>query len=207
MLHLPDVLQCQPARWVQEVHDCPMQSDPNWHWVVIFSCFCVACRWPISPCSDACPSCNVLFFHQTDVISEDNQLEARACKKWPIGKQHTLCHKHSDKVGCFFSPSIPHLKHHFSPYLHHNQPQPSLSHSLYHLVLWDRAPHWCKSPSFTSTLSSDQTQPQDVFTPLPASVIIHSDSHQAWVLCKTTQPKQLPTCKKRCQPWSGCSPP
>ncbi|KIM54203.1 hypothetical protein SCLCIDRAFT_31312 [Scleroderma citrinum Foug A] len=33
-------------------------------------------------------------------------------------------------------------------------------------------------PSFTSTLSSDQTQPQDIFTPpIPASVIIHSDSH------------------------------
>ena len=33
-------------------------------------------------------------------------------------------------------------------------------------------------PLFTSTLSSDQIQPQDIFTlPLPASVIIHSDSH------------------------------
>ena len=91
-----------------------MQSDPNWCWVVIFSRFRVACRRPVSPCSDACPSCDALFFRWTDVVSEDDQLEARACKKWPIGKQHTLCHKHSDKVGCFFSPSIPHLKHHLA---------------------------------------------------------------------------------------------
>jgi len=112
-----------------------MQSDPNWHWVVIFSCFRIACRRPVSPCSDACPSCDALFFRQTDIVSKDDQLKARVCKKWPIGKQHTLSHKHSDKVGCFFSPSIPHLKHHFSPYLHHHQPQPSLSCSLYHLVL------------------------------------------------------------------------
>ena len=159
-----------------------MQSDPNWRWVVVFSRFSVACRQPVWDSLLGClSSSEALFFRRTDVVSEGDQLESRACKKWPIGKQHTLCHKHSDKVGCFFSPSIPHLKHHFSPCLHHHQPQPSLSRNLYGLVLWDRAPHWRESPSFTSTHSSDQTQSQGVFTPLPASVIVRSDSHQACV--------------------------
>ena len=140
-----------------------MQSDPNWRWVVIFSRFRVACRRPVSPCSDACPSCDALFFCRTDVVSEDNQLEARACKKWPIGKQHTLCHKHSDKVGCFFSPSIPHLKHHFSPYLHHHQPQPSLSS--------------CALRSHSSLMRISLVYKHPLVRPDPATGRVYTSSH------------------------------
>ncbi|KAG2067123.1 hypothetical protein BDR04DRAFT_1120739 [Suillus decipiens] len=37
-------------------------------------------------------------------------------------------------------------------------------------------------PSFTSTLSSDQSQPQDIFTPpLPVSVIVHGDTQHEFI--------------------------
>ena len=57
-------------------------------------------------------------------------------------------------------------------------------------------------PSFTSTLSSDQTQPQDIFTPpLPVSVVVHSESHQDLILRRDNlYPDGYPFVKKDIYP-------
>ncbi|KIM69412.1 hypothetical protein SCLCIDRAFT_12928 [Scleroderma citrinum Foug A] len=97
-------------------------------------------------------------------------------------------HKHSDKPLPAPPPS----------------PTASFSHSASSRALRSRSSSMriSRLPSFTSTLSSDQTQPQDIFAPpLPVSVVVHNESHQDLVLRRDNPyPDGYPLAKKDIYP-------
>ncbi|KAF9226422.1 hypothetical protein BS17DRAFT_777243 [Gyrodon lividus] len=137
---------------------------------------------PSSPRTDPCPSYDALFFSTTSspqVLTEDEELEERERERalrflvqemahWKMQSAPATPHKSADKP----LPPPP-------------SPASSTTQSISSRALRSRSSSMriSRLPSFTSTLSSDQSQPQDIFTPpLPVSVIIHGESHHELVL-------------------------
>ncbi|KIK24862.1 hypothetical protein PISMIDRAFT_677986 [Pisolithus microcarpus 441] len=136
---------------------------------------------PSSPRLDACPSYDTLFFPQTPPSSEEDQHEERERERaLKFIVQEMAAHLKIQSV-----PSTP-SKHTDKP-LPAPPPSPatSISQSTSPRALRSRSSSMriSRLPSFTSTLSSDQTSPQDVFVPpLPVSVIVHGESQHDLVL-------------------------
>ncbi|KAG2108709.1 uncharacterized protein F5147DRAFT_773508 [Suillus discolor] len=127
---------------------------------------------------EPCPSYDALFFpispsHQT--LAEDEAREERERERalrflvqemshWKMQSSSTPPRKNMDKpLPCPPPPS----------------PATSTTQSTSSRVMRSRSSSMriSRLPSFTSTLSSDQSQPQDIFTPpLPVSVIVHGDT-------------------------------
>ncbi|KAG1744266.1 hypothetical protein EDB19DRAFT_531549 [Suillus lakei] len=127
---------------------------------------------------DSCPSYDALFFPVSpspQTFAEDEVREERERERalrflvqemshWKMQSSSTTPRKNMDKpLPCPPPPS----------------PATSTTQSTSSRVMRSRSSSMriSRLPSFTSTLSSDQSQPQDIFTPpLPVSVIVHGDS-------------------------------
>ncbi|KAF9239251.1 hypothetical protein BU15DRAFT_74674 [Melanogaster broomeanus] len=159
-----------------------------------------------SPRTDPCPSYDALFFPTTsspESFPEDKELEERERERalrflvqemahWNMQSPPVTPHKFADKVSLFSASSREYQN---SPCFHHiRQPLPappppspasSTTQSTSSRVLRSRSSSTriSRLPSFTSTLSSDQSQPPDIFTPpLPVSLIVHGEPHHDLVL-------------------------
>ncbi|KAL4078108.1 hypothetical protein V8B97DRAFT_1865571 [Scleroderma yunnanense] len=150
---------------------------------------------PSSPRSEACPSYDALFFPQSDALSEDDQLEERERERALKFLVQEMAHwKTVHSV-----PSTPHRNDKPLP-VPPPSPTTSISQSISSRALRSRSSSMriSRLPSFTSTLSSDQTQPQDIFAPpLPVSVIVHGETHHDLVLRhENPYPDGYPLAKK-----------
>ncbi|KAF8839672.1 hypothetical protein BDN67DRAFT_1012112 [Paxillus ammoniavirescens] len=135
---------------------------------------------PSSPRTDPCPSYDALFFPTPQALSEDDEREERERERalrfliqemanWKMQSFPGTPHKNTDKP--LPAPPPP-------------SPASSTTQSTSSRVLRSRSSSMriSRLPSFTSTLSSDQSQPKDIFTHSPVSVIIHGESHHELVL-------------------------
>ncbi|KAH7882457.1 hypothetical protein F5I97DRAFT_370725 [Phlebopus sp. FC_14] len=138
---------------------------------------------PLLPRSSAdCPSYDALFFPlASDTLNEVDEREERERERalrflvqemahWKLQSTPATPHRNTDKP--LPAPPPP-------------SPATSTAQSTSSRVLRSRSSSTriSRLPSFTSTLSSDQSQPQDVFAPpLPVSVIIHGEPHHELVL-------------------------
>ncbi|KAG1762826.1 hypothetical protein EDD22DRAFT_538876 [Suillus occidentalis] len=127
---------------------------------------------------ESCPSYDALFFPVSpspQTFAEDEVREERERERalrflvqemshWKMQSSPTTPRKNLDKpLPCPPPPS----------------PATSTTQSTSSRVMRSRSSSMriSRLPSFTSTLSSDQSQPQDIFTPpLPVSVIVHGDT-------------------------------
>ncbi|KAG2342747.1 hypothetical protein BDR05DRAFT_948790 [Suillus weaverae] len=127
---------------------------------------------------ESCPSYDALFFPVSpspQTFAEDEVREERERERalrflvqemshWKMQSSPTTPRKNMDKpLPCPPPPS----------------PATSTTQSTSSRVMRSRSSSTriSRLPSFTSTLSSDQSQPQDIFTPpLPVSVIVHGDT-------------------------------
>ncbi|KAG2032416.1 hypothetical protein BDR03DRAFT_1015231 [Suillus americanus] len=126
---------------------------------------------------ESCPSYDALFFpvSPSQTFAEDEVREERERERalrflvqemshWKMQSSPTTPYKNMDKpLPCPPPPS----------------PATSTTQSTSSRVIRSRSSSMriSRLPSFTSTLSSDQSQPQDIFTPpLPVSVIVHGDT-------------------------------
>ncbi|KAG1884441.1 hypothetical protein F4604DRAFT_206331 [Suillus subluteus] len=126
---------------------------------------------------ESCPSYDALFFpvSPSQTFAEDEVREERERERalrflvqemshWKMKSSPTTPYKNMDKP--LPSPPPP-------------SPATSTTQSTSSRVMRSRSSSMriSRLPSFTSTLSSDQSQPQDIFTPpLPVSVIVHGDT-------------------------------
>ncbi|KAI6131423.1 hypothetical protein EDD16DRAFT_856442 [Pisolithus croceorrhizus] len=155
---------------------------------------------PSSPRLDACPSYDTLFFPQTPPHSEEDQHEERERER----ALKFIVQEMAAHLKIQSAPSTP------SKYTDKPLPAPppspatSISQSTSPRALRSRSSSMriSRLPSFTSTLSSDQTSPQDVFVPpLPVSVIVHGESQHDLVLRhEHAYPDGYPPAKKDLYP-------
>ncbi|KIJ61481.1 hypothetical protein HYDPIDRAFT_31348, partial [Hydnomerulius pinastri MD-312] len=144
---------------------------------------------PSSPRSESCPSYDALFFpapSAPEVLTEDDEREERERERalrflvqemalWKMQSAPVTPHKNANKP--LPAPPPP-------------SPATSTTQSTSSRAMRSRSSSMriSRLPSFTSTLSSDQSQPQDIFTPpLPVSVIVHGEPYHELVLRHETQ--------------------